>query len=163
MPQFDFAHVFWPQLFWLAIVFSVLFFGVVLPTLPKLGRVMTERENKVAGDLASAETAKAEADTVGETNEAGLAAARTAAREQMAAAKAKAAKSVEKKIATATAKLDEKSLAAQAELEKARKKAMAQVGGIAAESASMIVEKLTGKRPTSAAVAKATKVAVAQG
>jgi F-type H+-transporting ATPase subunit b len=163
MPQFDFAHVFWPQLFWLAIVFSILFFGVVLPTLPKLGRVMTEREDRVSGDLASAETAKAEADTVGETNEAGLAAARNEARAQLIAAKAKAARSVEKKIGTATAKLEEKSAIAQAELAKARKKAMAQVDGIAAESASMIVEKLTGKRPTSAAVAKATKAAAAQG
>jgi F-type H+-transporting ATPase subunit b len=163
MPQFDFANVFWPQLFWLAVIFSVLFFGVVLPTLPKLGRVMSEREDKVAGDIASAEAAKSEADSVGEGNAKGIATAQDQARLALAEAKAKAAKSVEKKVAAATAKLDEKMALAQADLERARTKAMAQVEGIAADSATQIVEKLTGKRPTPAAVAKATKAAVAQG
>ncbi len=162
MPQFDFAHVFWPQLFWLAIVFAVLFFGVVMPTLPKLGRVMTEREDKVAGDLATAGQAKSDADSLGETNAASLAAARDDARLHLAEAKAKAAKSVEKKLNAASAKLDEKSAIAQADIAKARKSAMTKVEGIAAESASMIVEKLTGKRPTAAAIAKAAKSAVAQ-
>jgi F-type H+-transporting ATPase subunit b len=162
MPQFDFAHVFWPQLFWLAIVFSILFFGVVLPTLPKLGRAISAREDQVAGDLSTAETAKADADSVGQSNALHLDAARDTARTHLAQAKAKAAKSVEKKLATATAKLDEKSTIAQTELAKSRKKAMGQVESIAAESASLIVEKLTGKKPTSAAVAKAAKAASSQ-
>ncbi len=163
MPQFDFANVFWPQLFWLAIIFSILFFGVVLPTLPKIGRVITAREDQVAGDIASAEAAKTQADNVGQSNAVGLAAAHGKAREQLADAKAKSDKAIEKKLAAATAKIDEKTARAQADLDKARKKAMAQVEGIASDSAFQIVEKLTGKRPTSAALSKAIKTVVAQG
>jgi F-type H+-transporting ATPase subunit b len=161
MPQFDFANVFWPQLIWLAIIFAVLFFGVVLPTLPKLGRVVTAREDKIAGDIATAEAAKAEADGVEEANVLNRASSQEKAREALAEAKAKAAKSVEKKVAAATAKLDEKMAAANADIEKARKKAMTQVEDIASDSAAQIVEKLTGKRPTPAATSKAAKAALA--
>ncbi len=161
MPQFDFATVFWPQLIWLAIVFAVLFFGVVLPTLPKLGRVVTAREDQIAGDIATAEAAKAESDSVGEANVLTRASSHEKAREALAGAKAKASKSVEKKIAAATAKLDEKMAVANADIEKARKKAMTQVESIAADSAAQIVEKLTGKQPSAAATSKAAKAALA--
>ena len=54
MPQFDFAAVTWPQLAWLALSFAILYFGVIRFTLPKLGKVMGEREDKIAGDIAAA-------------------------------------------------------------------------------------------------------------
>ena len=43
MPQFEFGTVFIPQLFWLAVFFVVLYFGIVRLTLPRLGKVMDER------------------------------------------------------------------------------------------------------------------------
>ncbi|MFS2111894.1 hypothetical protein ACCC88_19540, partial [Sphingomonas sp. Sphisp140] len=73
MPQFDFANVFLPQLVWLAIFFAVLYFAVVLPTLPKLGRTMQAREDQVTGDLDAAEAAKASADKLAADYEAGVA------------------------------------------------------------------------------------------
>ena len=53
MPQFDSAT--WlPQLAWLAAIFAVLYFVVIRPTLPKVGRVIDERESRVAADLDAA-------------------------------------------------------------------------------------------------------------
>jgi F-type H+-transporting ATPase subunit b len=157
MPQFDFANVFWPQLAWLALVFSVLFFGVVLPTLPKLGRAVDARENKIAGDITAAETAKMKSDDLAVAYQAAHIKAQEDARSAMADAKAKAAVSVEKKLAVAGARIDEKMAKAQAELAAARGKAIAEIEAIAADSATDIVEKLSGIRPGAASAKAAAK------
>lgn len=157
MPQFDFANVFIPQLFWLAILFAILYFGVVRLTLPKLGKVMEARENKVTGDIEAAEQSKLASDKMNEDYQVGLTAARDNARSLLADAKSAAAVSIEKKSSAAQAKADQAIAAAQAEIEKARSSAMVEIEAVAAEGASAIVERLTGKAPTSATVAKATK------
>ncbi len=64
MPQFDFANVFVPQFAWLALFFVVLYFGVVQRTLPKLGKVMGQREDQISGDIAAAQAAKTAADAI---------------------------------------------------------------------------------------------------
>ena len=162
MPQFDFANVFWPQLIWLTVIFSVLFFGIVLPTLPKLGRAVDAREEKIKGDIDGAEAAKANADIVVEENETGHAKAQESSRAVVALAKDKAAKSVEKKLAAANEKIEAKLNAAQAELAQARTKAMAEIETIAADSAADIVEKLSGTRPAAAAARAAAKSVFAE-
>ena len=157
MPQFDFANVFIPQLFWLAVLFVILYFGVVRLTLPKLGRVMEARENKVSGDIASAEKAKNQSDKLNEDYQQGLVEARENARALLADTKAKSSASVEKKMAAASKKADDAIASAQAEIDKARVSAMSEIENVAAEGASAIVERLTGKAPTPAAAAKAAK------
>lgn len=157
MPQFDFANVFLPQLFWLSVLFAILYFGVVRLTLPKLGKVMEERENKVTGDIELAEKAKLSSDKLNEDYETGLLAARDEARKMLTDAKSKATASVEKKSANAQKKADETIAAAQVEIEKARASAMQEIEAVAADGASSIVERLTGNAPTKAVVAKATK------
>ena len=157
MPQFDLANVFLPQLFWLSVLFAILYFGVVRLTLPKLGNVMEERENKVSGDIELAEKAKLASDKLNEDYQIGLASARDEARKMLADAKSKAAASVEKKSANAQKKADETIAAAQVEIEKARASAMQEIEAVAADGASSIVERLTGKAPSTAVVTKATK------
>ncbi len=160
MPQFDFAHVVWPQLIWLAIFFAILYFAIVLPTLPKLGRVMTARENQMTDDIATAEQAKADAERLAAEYEAGVAAAQDSARAQLLAARAAAAKSIENQLATANLALDAKSAAAQASLDAARTSAMAEIEGVAADAAAAIVEKLTGTRPAASEAAQAARAAL---
>ncbi|MEY4502566.1 MAG: hypothetical protein RIS52_2456 [Pseudomonadota bacterium] len=161
MPQFDFTHVFWPQLAWLAVIFAALYFGVILPTLPKIGKVVDRRETKVSGDILAAEAAKNGADALGEQTDGGLTAAHVEGRAVVAAAQAKAIKAVEKKLALADAKIDAQIESAQLDLEKARKKALGSVESIATDAASDIVEKLTGKRPSPSSAGKAAKAALA--
>ena len=81
MPQFDFANVTWPQLAWLALFFVVLYFGVVRMTLPKLGKVMEQREDKITGDLSAAQAAKETADQVDARYHAEMDASREQARQ----------------------------------------------------------------------------------
>ena len=116
MPQFAFGPLLWSQLIWLAIFFALLYFGIVQQTLPKLGRVMTAREDKVTGDLAAAEASQAEATQLGVDYDAGVAAAQEAARSQLNGARAAAAAAVEAKLAEANASLEARAAEAEARL-----------------------------------------------
>lgn len=161
MPQFDFANVFWPQLIWLAIFFAILYFGIVQATLPKLGRVMDARDNQVAGDIATAERAKADADRLAADYDAGVAAAQESARAQLLAARTSAASAIEGRLAAANRELDAKATAAQAALDETRTSALAEIETVAADAAAAIVEKLTGKRPADADAGAAARAALA--
>ena len=160
MPQFDFGHVFWPQIAWLAITFVVLYFGVVRLTLPKLGNVMDAREASIAGDLAAAKAAKDGADAVDEAYHAAMAKSRDAARGAIAEAKTAAAKATEARLAEAGIKSDAALAAAEVRIAKAVAKAEGTLADAAAENAQAIVAKLTGAEP---ALAAAKAAIAAQG
>lgn len=160
MPQFDFGHVFWPQIAWLAITFVVLYFGVVRLTLPKLGNVMDAREASIAGDLAAAKAAKDGADAVDEAYHAAMAKSRDTARSAIAEAKTAAAKATEARLAEAGIKSDAALAAAEVRIAKAVAKAEGTLADAAAENARAIVAKLTGAEP---ALAAAKAAIAAQG
>ena len=147
MPQFDFANVFWPQVAWLAVLFVVLYFGVVRMTLPKLGKVMEQREDKIAGDIAAAKAAKETADEVDARYHAEMNASREQARAAIAAAKADAAKASEARLAEAGAKAEARVAEAEARIATAVKAAEGKLADAAAESAQASVAKLTGVEP----------------
>jgi F-type H+-transporting ATPase subunit b len=147
MPQFDFAHVFWPQVAWLAVFFAVLYFGVVRLTLPKLGKVMGEREDKISGDLSAAKAAKDAADEVDARYHAEMDASREEARKAIAAAKADAAKASEKSLAKAAVASEKQIADAEARIAQAVDKAQEALRDAAAESAQAIVARLTGAEP----------------
>jgi F-type H+-transporting ATPase subunit b len=159
MPQFNFAN-FLPQMAWLALFFAILYFGVVRLTLPKLGRVMTAREDQVTGDLDTAEQAKAQADRMAVDYDAGVAAAQDAARAMLNGARSQATAALEAKLASSKAMLDARAAEAQAALDAARGKALGQIEQIAADAAADIVEKLTGTRPAEADSATVARAAL---
>jgi F-type H+-transporting ATPase subunit b len=159
MPQFDFQNVFLPQVVWLAVFFAILY-GIVLLTLPRLGRVMQAREDQVTGDLAQAEAAKTAADGLGEEYSAGVAEAQDAARAAVLAARTKAAKSVEGKLARTNVKLQARAEEAEAELAEARTRALGEIEAVAADAAADIVERLTGTRPAPAEAGAAARTAL---
>lgn len=151
MPQFDFAHVFWPQFAWLAVFFALLYFGVVRATLPRLGKVMGERDDKIASDIEAARAAKAAADEVDARYLAELEATRENARQVIADAKSAGAKASEARLATAHAAADEQIAAAEQRIAAAVAEAGAQLREVAAESAQQIVSRLTGIETTAEA------------
>ncbi len=160
MPQFEFAN-FLPQLFWLAIFFAILYFAVVVPTLPKLGRVIDARETQVTGDLDTAARAKAEADRMATDYDEGVAAAQNDARGRIVAAQSIAAKQLEAKLAESNAATAARTAAAEADIDAARGRAMTEIEGVAADAAGDIVEKLTGTRPDPSSTADAARAALA--
>lgn len=161
MPQFDFAKVFWPQFIWLAVFFAILYFGVVRLTLPRLGRVVTRREDQVSGDVKAAETAKAEADRIGADYDADVAAAHDRARTRVLEAHAAAAAALEGKLHASDAELAARTAAAQASLATARGRALDEIESVVADVAADIVERLTGARPAAEATGRAAQAALA--
>lgn len=146
MPQFDIAN-FVPQLAWLTLFFAILYFGIVLTTLPKVANVVDRRAAMVEGDISTAAAAKAEADRIRHAYETAMAEARAAAQSAIADAKGAGAKAMETRLAAANAELDKKASAAQASLEAALGSAVAEIERIAAEAAADIVALVSGKRP----------------
>ena len=146
MPQFQIAN-FLPQMAWLALAFAILYFGIVKTTLPKLGRLMDERDGKVSGDISAADAAKTEADRIHDAYEAEMKDAHGAAHQAITDATAQSTRESEAKVGEATKGLDEKLDKAFAQLDVARAKAMVDIEHIAVESSAEIVERLSGVRP----------------
>jgi len=161
MPQFELEN-FVPQLVWLTIFFAILYFGIVKLTLPRLGRVMQERESTVADDIATADSAKQEADRIAAEYEAAIAEAQGRSRAQIGEAKSAAARAVEQRLAALAAQLDEQQRAAEADLDVARRQGLDQIQAVAAEAASDIVERLIGSRPERDEATRAADSALAE-
>jgi F-type H+-transporting ATPase subunit b len=143
VPQFDSAT--WlPQLVWLAAIFAVLYFAVIRPTLPKVGRVIDEREGRVAGDLDAAEAAKSEADAIRTRYDTGMAEARDAAQARVAAAQAEAGQAAEARMKALAAALDAQAGDAAARLSAARDAARATLAATTTELTGEAVQRLTG-------------------
>ncbi|MBC7583326.1 MAG: F0F1 ATP synthase subunit B' [Tardiphaga sp.] len=152
MPQFD-STAWLPQLAWLAVIFTVLYFAVIRPTLPKVGRIIDEREGRVAGDLDAAEAAKAEADAIRTRYDTGMAAAREAAQARVAAAQAEAAIAAEARLKDLAAVLDGQATAAATRLDGARDAARATLAATTTELTSEAVTRLTGLNVPAAEIA----------
>ena len=164
MPQIaQILETYASQFFWLMIVFGLVDFTIGHGMLPKVEATVDARNRKIADDLAAAELARAEADDLGDSGEADLTAARTAAQAKSASAKAKAAKDADARLAKADAEISAKIAAADAELAKATAKALSDIETVAAEAAADIVAKVSGAKITSAQAAKAVKAVMSHG
>jgi len=154
MPQFDPAS-FAPQFVWLLIAFALLYFVVVGTTLPRIGRIVEHRDTTIKTDIATAESAKAEADNVREARERALAEARGHAQKTVADAQARIQRDAEVRLRAAHAATDERIENATVSLAAQRDRAAQEISRIAAEAAALIVERVTGKAPTEKAAAAA--------
>ena len=156
MPQFDTAN-FASQLFWFGVIFAVLYFVVIRPTLPKVGKVMDARETQVAGDLDRAEQAKGAADSIRTAHEVAMKDAQGAAQAKVNAAREAAARAAEARLKELNARLEAEADAAAAALDAARASAREGLAGTVAELTGEAVAKLAGIDVTPADVANALK------
>ena len=143
MPQLNFAD-FAPQLFWLAVTFILLYLAMARLALPRVARVLDERERRLEDDLARAEKLKAEADeTLAAYNKA-LADARGQAQgELQRAAEAIAAENAKREAALSAA-LSERTRTAEQGIAAAKQAALADIRTVASDSAAAMVTKLIG-------------------
>jgi F-type H+-transporting ATPase subunit b len=159
MPQFQFGENLIPQLAWLAVFFTILYFGIVRLTLPKLERTITAREGQVSGDLAAAASAKTAADVSAAKHKAAIDAAHASGRSTILNAQTKSAAELARLLAVTHAELQTKQAAADQALATRRTAAIAEVDESASDIAADIVQRLTGKRPAAGALTKAAKAA----
>jgi F-type H+-transporting ATPase subunit b len=147
LPQFDTSK--WPgQIAWFLIVFLVVFLLSKFVFVPKIGGAIDARDGKIDGDIAEARKLKADADAAAEAAAADLATARSSAQKVASDARSKAQAESAAKLAEEEAKLAATTSAAEARIAKARDAAMGNVATIASDTASAIVEHLTGSAAT---------------
>jgi F-type H+-transporting ATPase subunit b len=143
------------QLFWLALTFILLYVLMAKVALPRIGSILADRSKRITNDLAAAQRFKEQSDAANAAYEKALADARNRAqaianstREQQAAA----AEETNKKLES---QLHERLAAAEQSIAATRAAAMGNVGTIAADTASAIVERLIGTAPADHEVAAA--------
>jgi F-type H+-transporting ATPase subunit b len=158
-PPFN-AHTFPSQLVWLVIAFVLLYALMAKWALPQVGRIIENRQKRIADDLAEAERLKGQSDAAVAAYEKALADARANAqaianetRDKQAAAAEASRKQLEDGLNAKLAEA-EKTIAAT------KQAAMTNVRSIAEDAAAAIVQRLIGTAPSDQAVADAVAEAL---
>lgn len=155
-PPFDPTH-FPSQILWLAVIFGLFYLFLKRVALPRVGSIIEVRRERISGDLEQAARMKGDADAAIAAYEQALAEARGKAnvigQDARNAAKAEA----DAKRKQVESELETKLAAAEAQIARIKSAALAEVSGIATDTASAIVERLIGHKADDAAVAAAVK------
>ncbi|CAD7053147.1 F0F1 ATP synthase subunit B' [Pseudorhizobium endolithicum] len=161
-PPFD-ASTYPSQLLWLVITFGLFYLLMKKVLVPRVGGILEQRHDRIAQDLDEAARLKTEADVAVETYERELAAARSKAHTigetAREAAKSKAA--VDR--AAIEAELAQKLSAAETRIGEIKAQAFAQVGAIAEETATAIVDQLIGSKASADDIKTAIAAASSKG
>ncbi|WP_294273376.1 ATPase [Sphingomonas yabuuchiae] len=164
MPQIaQISATYASQIFWLLITFGLLYFVVGRGMVPKIQATVDAREGRIAGDLAAAEAARAEADRVEAAWRSEMDAARVAAMAETNAAKARATHAFEAQVKAADADLAERLGHHDLAIANAKAEAMANLQSVAAEAARDLVVKLSGVQVGEDAAADAVRKVSAHG
>lgn len=160
-PPFE-SHTFLSQLIWLALAFGLLYYLMDKVALPRIQSILHDRSARLSADLDEAQRMKAEADAAGAAYEKSLSDAQGKARAIAQDTRNSLAAEADAKRKTLEAELNERLAASEATIRQRTAEAMGNVRGIAGETASAIVERLTGQAPDQAVLDRALdKAAVA--
>jgi F-type H+-transporting ATPase subunit b len=153
-PPFQ-TQTFPSQLVWLAISFVLLYVLMAKVALPRIGAIFEERAKRISGDLKAAEGFKEQSDAAHAAYEKALADARSRAQSIANGMREKQAAEAKAASDKLEAELHQKLAAAEQSIAATRTSAMSNVGNIAKDTASAIVERLIGKTPADHDVAAA--------
>ena len=155
-PPFD-SHTFPSQILWLAITFGLFYLFLKRVALPRVGSILEVRSQRISQDLDQAARMKAEADAAVAAYEQELAEARAKANAIGQAATNAAKAEAETKRKQVEAELEAKLAKAEARIAKIKSSALADVGTIAGDTATAIVERLIGLKADKATIDAAVK------
>jgi F-type H+-transporting ATPase subunit b len=153
-PPFE-SDTFLSQLIWLTISFGLLYYLMAKVALPRIESIMHERAQRLSSDLEEAQRMKEEADRAGEAYQTSLREAQNKAGGIVQEARNRLQAEADERRKKQEADLSEKLAASEKTIRESTERAMGNVRGIAAETASAIVERLTGKAPDKADLDKA--------
>lgn len=146
----------WPgQILWLLIIFAVFFVLMSRVFAPRLRKVIDRRGETIAEELANARANRDEAEAQAKQAAADTAAAHAAAKKLASEAVARSNAEIAALSAKEDVKLNDRLAGAEQRIRAARDEAMSHVRDIASETAQALVEKLTGKSATAAAIRSA--------
>lgn len=143
MPQLD-LKTFPSQFFWLTVIFGVFFVLMWKVALPRIGEILQEREDKIAGDLDRADKLKEEAKAVIAGYEKSMADARNDARETTRKTAEALAAEAARRQQEVGERLSADLAAAERRIAGARSQAMGNVKTMAADVAQAAFARLTG-------------------
>ena len=153
-PPFN-AETFPSQIFWFVIFFGALYLLMSRVALPRLAGIIEGRKARIEGDLAEANSAQDKATEAAKAYEATLAEARNSAQETARQMRDKISAESNAKRAELESRLNTELAAAEARIAKMKADAMGNVATIAEDSASLIVQQLTGKAADPGAIKSA--------
>lgn len=156
LPQFEFQHWF-GQIVYLVVLFGLLYWLMAKIFVPRLRGVIDQRAATISDAVASARQVQAEAAGQADAAKAEVEAARAASRATAAAAKARVTEEANARASAEEAVVNARIAEAETAIGKTRDAAMTNVAAIAADTATAIVERLTGNAPTDAEAAAAVK------
>jgi F-type H+-transporting ATPase subunit b len=164
MPQISqLAATYASQIFWLLLTFGIVFVVIGLGMVPKIQATVDQRDLSVADDLAAAERARADADTVEAEWRAKENAIRAEAQRVLGEARQAAARATEATLASANERISAHLGVEEARIATASQAALAEIEAVAAEAAQTIVERLSGAQVTDADARQAVKAVLANG
>jgi len=143
MPQFDLSR-FPSQIFWLGATFLVLYWVMSKIALPRIGEVLEARANRIGGDLDRASALKAEADQIKAAYEKALGESRAKAQEVGRSTEASLAREAADRQARLGNELAGRIRDAEGRIAAAKASAMGNLAGVAAEVATLAVQRVAG-------------------
>jgi len=155
MPQFNFADAV-PQVLWLALLFSLLYFSM-MRVLPKVEAIVQERKERIAADLRAAEAARAEAEGATSGGSSAISDARSRSLAVTGKAREEAAAATAKRLADIDSGLEAKAEAAAQSLAAARATAISELDQVAAEATVDLVQRVSGVKVSNDEAADAVK------
>ncbi len=153
-PPFDPAN-FVPVLIWLALTFGALYYLMSKIALPRVQGILHERQEKIQHDLNEAHELREKAQAAAAQHDKTISEARAKSQLMAQETAARLHAEAEAKRHAVEAELNAKLVAAEANIADLKRKAMENVGEIAHEAASAIVQQLTGKAADQKAIAAA--------
>ncbi len=149
------------QLLWLAISFGALYFLMSRVTLPRIGRILEERHDRIAKDLAEASQRRAESEAAQVAYEKALTEARSKANAIAGDARNRLTAETDANRKSLEASLNAKLADAERSIESTKSSALSHVRGIAVDTANTIVTTLVGSHPGAQEVETAVDAALA--
>lgn len=135
------------QLLWFAIAFGALYYLMSKVALPQVADALEIRRQRIARDLEDAQRLRVQSEEAGAAYEAALASARDKAKGIAQTTREALATEAEVRRKAIEGELAEKLASSEATIRSRTREAMGNVRGIAAEAATAIVERLTGRPP----------------
>lgn len=150
MPQLDFS-TFGNQIFWLVVALAAIYLILSRVALPRIGRILGDRQGLMTADLAAAEDFKRKAREAEAAYDRALAEARAEAGKIVAANKAEIDAELKLAIAKADAEIAARTAESERRIAEIRESAATDARNVAREVAAELVSTFGG-RPDSAAI-----------
>lgn len=144
MPQLN-INDFAPQLIWLAISFVVLYLIMSRLALPRVGQILEERANRIAGDLAAAAKLREDTEKAIADYEQALADAKARAQGIARQARDEMTRDIERQRAEVDHTIAAQTSDAEKRINTMKEAALSHVGEIATDTAEALLARLLGK------------------